>query len=371
MNLSHLTDEALEQKLKNLVKSEREILTEILHHFREVERRRLYCKHKCSSLFEYAVKVHGYTEKQANSRISAMRLLKEIPQIEEKIASGALSLSNLVSARTMFRKEKKASITRTIEQKIEVLEKLENCSTLKAVKVLESESFLEPMLNLQLKGINRTFFSDEKLEAKLNRLLELKAKSNPNMALGELIDQMADECLSKWDPVEKAKRSEARKEKRVESQKRRVTESTLVSIHSNASFQSSSSSDLNLDQCLIVSSNEHSCEMIKTDIKKELKSPSLRKAENRSRVEKPGRSIRAADRHAVNLIDQGRCRNCGSGRATEFDHYPVPFALGGESTVDNLRLLCRACNQRHAIETFGMRKMQLFLREPMVEYLAG
>jgi 5-methylcytosine-specific restriction endonuclease McrA len=34
---------------------------------------------------------------------------------------------------------------------------------------------------------------------------------------------------------------------------------------------------------------------------------------------------------------------CGE-PATELDHYPIPLAYGGPSTLNNLRLSCRACN---------------------------
>jgi len=336
MNLSHLSDETLEKNLKKLVKDERKILAEILHHLREFEKRRLFCKHKLPSLFEYATKVLGYSEHEANNRIGAMRLMKEIPQIEEKIESGALTLSNLVHARTMFNKEKQASIHRTIEQKVEVLEKLEHCSKIKAEKVLQAESFLSPMLDLKAKGIDRTFFSDDEvLEPKLQRLFELKAQSNPNMSLGDLINEMADECISRWDPVEKAKRNYAKKnqklslkiEREVQTNTETETETDALSVENAAS-------------------------------------PPLPPP---GKVEKPTRYYPAVVRHALYMRDQGRCQNCGSGHATEIDHV-VPFAFGGASDLDNLRLLCRSCNQRHAIESFGVRKMQAFVKSRVAVY---
>ena len=47
-----------------------------------------------------------------------------------------------------------------------------------------------------------------------------------------------------------------------------------------------------------------------------------------------------------------------------FDHIK-PWALGGETSEENLRLLCRNCNQRESIERFGS-----YLREPTVVYSA-
>lgn len=54
------------------------------------------------------------------------------------------------------------------------------------------------------------------------------------------------------------------------------------------------------------------------------------------------------------------CTNCKSSYALEVDHI-LPRAAGGVSNLENLRLLCRNCNQRAAIEYFGATKMEQFL----------
>jgi hypothetical protein len=46
--------------------------------------------------------------------------------------------------------------------------------------------------------------------------------------------------------------------------------------------------------------------------------------------------------------DQGKCQKCGSRYSLEIDHV-IPWALGGETSEENLRLLCRSCNQRRAM----------------------
>jgi hypothetical protein len=58
-----------------------------------------------------------------------------------------------------------------------------------------------------------------------------------------------------------------------------------------------------------------------------------------------------------------RCVKCGSVHALQVDHI-LPRALGGSDDPDNLRLLCRSCNQRAAIEDFGLRHMLRFLDSP-------
>jgi hypothetical protein len=57
--------------------------------------------------------------------------------------------------------------------------------------------------------------------------------------------------------------------------------------------------------------------------------------------------------------DEYKCSNCDSTYALEIDHI-TPRAAGGSCAADNLRVLCRNCNQRAAIEYFGTSKMQQF-----------
>lgn len=73
-------------------------------------------------------------------------------------------------------------------------------------------------------------------------------------------------------------------------------------------------------------------------------------------------------RRAVWERDAGCCswvgptgHHCGSKHQLEFDHI-VPFALGGEATVEQVRLLCRAHNRRWAQLTLGEQLMAQYAR---------
>jgi hypothetical protein len=65
--------------------------------------------------------------------------------------------------------------------------------------------------------------------------------------------------------------------------------------------------------------------------------------------------------------DQSKCVKCGSTHAVQDEHI-IPKAVGGEYTLENICLLCRSCNQRSAIEYFGMKKMSKYLKEPQRRY---
>ena len=71
------------------------------------------------------------------------------------------------------------------------------------------------------------------------------------------------------------------------------------------------------------------------------------------------RYVAAAAAREVYLRDGGCCtfrsedgRRCGARRFLELDHI-TPWAVGGESTVENLRLRCRAHNEHAARRYFG------------------
>ena len=104
MNLKSLTDEQLFTATKSLAAAERTLLTKVLWHLAEIQRRKALSP-SYKSLFEYSLKELGYSEDQAARRIAAMRLLVELPEIEPKIASGELSLTTLGLAQTHFRNE--------------------------------------------------------------------------------------------------------------------------------------------------------------------------------------------------------------------------------------------------------------------------
>ena len=57
MNLKHLTDKALLADIKKLAAEERSISVKVLHHLREIERRRLFSDLGYGSLYDYVIKL--------------------------------------------------------------------------------------------------------------------------------------------------------------------------------------------------------------------------------------------------------------------------------------------------------------------------
>ena len=203
MDLKRLKDGELLDNLKQFVQSERQLLTKILHHLKEVERRKLFSELGYRSLFEYAVKELKYSEGQAGRRIQAMRLIKEIPSMEEKIASGHLSLSNVSQAQSYFREMKKClpQHKMPLKDKIEVLKNLEGKSAREGQKVLLKMQPQEVVLPKERKKIvtethtQVSFIMTSELEVKIEELRSLLGYKGAAMNLAELVEHMVEVIL--------------------------------------------------------------------------------------------------------------------------------------------------------------------------------
>lgn len=96
----------LENELLDCVSRERACSVEVLRYLREVERGKMYLERGYSSLFAYCVGRLGYSEHEAMLRILAMRLVRAVPEVEEQLQTGALSLSVAGQVQSVVRREK-------------------------------------------------------------------------------------------------------------------------------------------------------------------------------------------------------------------------------------------------------------------------
>lgn len=316
MQFTKLRDSELLAQIKTFVQSERELLVKILHHLREIERRRLFSDLGYGSLFDYVVGELKYSEGQATRRIQTMRLLKDLPQVENKIATGALSLSNVQQAQSFFREIQAAEPRRIVtpEEKLDVLEKLENKSVRDAQKELLKINPVQALPKEKERLVTETtsqvsFLMSDKLKVKLEGVRALLGVKGATMSYAELFDVMSDLSLSALEAKRFGK-------KRTESNEpKEQIPSKAVEVPKKSTLQ--------LTSDVKPARNERY-------ISKELK-------------------------HQVWQRDKGSCRKCGSRRNIQYDHVR-PIAKGGLTTYENLRLLCFQCNQRASAKIFGVYK---------------
>jgi hypothetical protein len=330
MGFSNLSDAELEFQIRAAVTEENKAKTRVLHLLAEVERRRLYSK-EYPSLFEYCVRVLKYSSGAAQRRIDTMRAMKLIPEIEEKLISGELNLTSVSQAQSFFRHEAKQEKPYSLQEKKILLEKLENKSTRECIETLISISPntvpQEKRRELTPHKTELKLTLDKKIVEKLDRLKALMSHRNPHMTDGELIDELVDMALQKLDP-------------------------SLKQIKVKSPLQPKSAEILNEKISLPAPEVKETEQVVGGNVSK---GSSVKTAT-------PSRYVPAPLKRAIWMRDQGRCsfKDCGSRYFLEIDHIK-PMTLGGTTELPNLRLLCRAHNQRAAIESLGFKRMDKFI----------
>lgn len=263
MNLKHLTDKTLLEDIKKLVTSERKLTTEILHHLREIERRKLFSELRYNSLYDYCVRELGYSEGTAYRRITAARLIADLPEVETKLKSGSLNLTNIASLVHFF----KENDINEIPEKQKVI--------------------------AQVDGLSR-------------RECELKL-----MQLSDKPREERKHCI--W-----------------------IKDNTLGLLKD---FKNLKGTNENWDDIISETVQTALAELQKTKFK--LVDNPRKPTTSESRI--PTASVK----REVFIRDK-KCIKCGSVHNLQFDHRQ-PYALGGKSTPENIRLLCFNCNQRERI----------------------
>ncbi len=303
-NLSKLSDQTLLTAAKTLVADERKITTLILHHLREIECRRLFSSLGFSSLYEYCRQELGYSEASAQRRISAMRLIKEVPEVEEKINSGALSLSVISQVQSYFRDKAKISEPLNVHEKIQILQNFENKSTREVEKEILAMSPSEIIYNKEkIRAVTAEqseikFYASSGLLKKLEKLKALMAHKSTNISMAELVEAMADISLAKLDPEKK--------------NSRKTTSAQEVTLRQSDNSKSHT-----------------------RYIPAELR-----------------RGVWSRDAGCCQYISAQTGKKCASSYGLEI-HHKHAFAKGGEHSLENLMLHCFAHNQLEAVEEFG------------------
>lgn len=311
--LSHLPDHELLVNTKNLVAEEKRITQEVLSHLEEIESRKLYLARGFSSLFDYCIKELNYSQSATYRRISAMRLIKSIPEAKEKLSLGSVSLSTLTQPHRFLKKEEKEK-SYSNEMKLDLLEKIEGKSQDQCerefIKISpEINSFKEREKLLTEELTQYTFTATRELKAKLDQLKSLVAHKNPNPGMAELIEIIADASLEKFNLLQKKVTGNSAQVK--------VT-SAAVSHHVKPEEKKA-----RLDRKLKVKADSGGSRNIPARIR---------------------RFVWKRDQGVCQYKDKETNKKCESNYAIQIDHIH-PYSLGGSHEESNLRLLCRNHNQ--------------------------
>ena len=182
------------QKLKVLVKNERKILVSILEHLKIINDEKVFTTMGYNSLLDYCVKELGYSESASYRRISALRLVRKIPEVVEKIESGAINLTTASTLNGLIdQKEQESHKKTSTRDKNQLLELVSNKSS------SESEKIIRRKLELPVK---KRMLSIEMSEESYQKWIQYKGK--------HVAKRMSDEMLFLYSLEKSAETKEVR-----------------------------------------------------------------------------------------------------------------------------------------------------------------
>jgi hypothetical protein len=402
MNLNFLRDADLLNRTKVLSQDERDCLIKILHHLREIEKRRLFCDLGYKSLFDYTVSELKYSEGQASRRLNAMRLIKDLPDMEAKVASGELSLSNAQKAQSVFNQidaNKPQKDRLTPEKKRDVLNRLKGKSVREAEKeLLAFAPSAIPKERERVVADDRTeikFIIDNSTKGKLEQVRSLLGTKGFSLSMGELVDVMAEHSIKSLmqkkfgkciDPAVTPKPNLSHEMKIVKNAEHQGQQEQPIAKKITILKDTDDSNSVSASALPNVGRQRQREEKSLANLRNSM--GGNRPMEKNSNSRKSAQDTEDFIRNRINVVhalenailedatpnsslerscsrylpkklklkiwqrDHGSCQNCSSKVNLNFDHIK-PIAMGGKSNSVNLRLLCFNCNQRARDLAFG------------------
>lgn len=322
-----MKNEILISNLKNLVATERKITGKILNYLREIELRKLHLEMGYASMFDFCVKELKYSSSAASRRVSAMRIIKAVPEIQEKLEDGRVNLSTLTQIQNFIRAEEKTRCEKLdVSQKRELLELIENKSQKEVEQALVK---ISPASTIP--QYKERLVSEDKIELRIvvnNRFRDKlgqmrRLNSHRSIEIADVLERALDLAIGKLDPEGRSKHLRPKSEAEIqeEAEDKYWDEQKFVGVD-------------------VTKENSKSYEGF------------LKKGESTRYIPKKVRQKvfnRAAGQCEFRNSKTGL--RCGATLFLEFDHVH-PFAKGGKNDEDNLQMLCGAHNKLKAEKDF-------------------
>ena len=342
-HLSRINNQKLLEDFSLVVLKERTSTVEVIGYIAELYKRQLYAKLGYSSLFSMLIEKYLYSKSAAYRRIQAAKVVLLFPKVLEYLNDGKTNLVSLsliephvtpeegerVIEETLRKNKEEIEyyLAHTFFKKVEKMkDKIRRLPVIKKEPIYSHsgskderedlrennpeipEKYLDFSLTAttpcepkeeEIRRVKIEFVADEAVAKKIERAKQILRHKYPQGKLEDIFNEALETLLEKKDPERKIKRHSERNKV-----KRRILTGSL----------------------------------------------GLRPRDD-SRSRDDSRYIPQAIQREVYRRDKGQCsyeskegKRCGERNFLEFDHLQ-PWSLGGVSTFENLRLLCRAHNQ--------------------------
>jgi len=381
-----LSDNALLEKVEELIRRERRITFNVVIHLGEVERRRIYVHEGYASMFDYCTRGLGYSESAAYRRIKTYRCIRDYPDVADLMRSGKLTITTAAMIAGVMNRENYADLLRTASGKSQrdVQKIVAGLKTGKPFRdrirsvVIERPAVPLMAATPELPAVQSS--TDDKKLGQIN--LRHEGKNNPTSPRARLSDgrpTIADTDAAQGEAPQgdaprggtppKPERTTCYKvtiaaDEEFMQMYRRVR--SIQSIKANPGKDIAATFKALMSEFITRHAPEEKQARRAKRTQAKARRASTRKLPDRSVAQathenpKPrSRTIPARVKDKVLMRDKYQCTYVGSGGARcnatqhlQFDHV-VPFARGGGHIPDNLRLLCSAHNRREAKGAFG------------------
>jgi 5-methylcytosine-specific restriction endonuclease McrA len=363
-SLSHLSDSALTHGLRASLRHERASTNTVLTHLAEFDARQLYRAAGFPSMYVYCIEELHLAEGAALKRIRAARATSRFPQLFEILEDGRLHLSGLAVLANHLTSENVEELValctykpkkwieelvaarfpkRDMPERVRLLVSTSSPSTanflpspgtVKNVPTSPAESSPSPLA----RPVNDTDGSEPTTMASLQMAPAPVASAVPHARVTPLsADRYGVQATVAGSTHEKLRRAHE-----------------LLGLP----FGSGHIATV-LDRALDALIER----LEKRKLAATQKPRAARTYPRAARNVSAPHTIPAGVKRAVRARDGGRCtyvagpgRRCPERSRLEYEHV-IPVARGGESTVGNIRLLCRAHNQLAAEHAFGAEFM--------------
>jgi hypothetical protein len=363
IELKKLNDQQLHNKMVWTSQRERELSAQMISMVAEAAKRRFYLDLGFGTLHEYMTIGLKYSAGSAQRRISAARIMEEAPEVKAQILNGSLTLSKLAQVERFFRNEEMNDNSLSLDEKKTVLQQLENKSSREADRtLLQMSSAPEQLQPEKIKPMSAGF-TQVTLNAN-SEFMDLLEESRgllghqlPGASMAEVLAEMMRLGLIQL----KKKRFKVKADDIDSDTWGKASQLPSAQISRTVSERvSAATAEAVSKQVQETKAKESETAVVVSNVS--INSNGY----NHSNHSDVGNSVDSGyiPHHVKRDVyerDQGRCvvlnprtsKPCGKRGFLEFDHFPIPRAKGGPSTVSNLRLSCRACNRLHAVQVYG------------------
>jgi len=353
-----LDSAALSRRLSQLAGSEREVQVEFLLHLAEYDLRRAYLEAGFGSIWDYVTRFLHYREGAAQRRIKAARVLRRLPLLTEALRDGRLCMSTVALLDPLLTEENAAELVAraAFKTKAEVEHLVVSLQPRDAPKdgvrklserrdMPSAAALLAPRPpEVELAGAAAT---GDAPGAVVVPFTPARAEARPT------VRPVAADTYSLRVTIDAALKRDL--DQLTELLSHKVPNGDLATVLREAV------------RCAIERHGKRKG-AVEPNHERKRKSP----ADRATAIGKPAKvrqPVSAEVRRQVWRRDEGCCawigpdgRRCGSKWMLELDHIH-PAALGGPSTLENLRVLCEPHNKLHGEQTFGRSRMAQFRRK--------